>query len=57
MSLILCIAVSGATFAANAGFNVSYDGGSLPDVKTGEALRLVATSTAIELVHGKTLVV
>ena len=55
--MILCIAVSGATFAANAGFNVSYDGGSLPDVKTGEALRLVATSTAIELVHGKTLVV
>jgi len=39
VSILLCIAVPSAVFAAD-GFKVTYDGGSIPEAKTGSELRL-----------------
>jgi CxxC motif-containing protein (DUF1111 family) len=58
-ALLLCIAIPVAVFAADAqnGYKVAYDGGSLPDVKTGAGLRIVINSSAITFVKDKTEVV
>jgi len=54
-ALLLCIAIPVAIFAADAqsGYKVAYDGGSLPDVKTGTGLRLVINASTITFVRDK----
>lgn len=53
LAIALCIVMPTAAFAADAGYKVVYDGGSLQDVKSGSGMRLVFDSKQIGLVHGK----
>lgn len=57
-ALLLCIAIPVALFAADAesGFKVAYDGGSLPQVKTGAGLNLVISQSSITFMKDKTAV-
>jgi len=54
-ALLLCVAIPVAVFGADAqnGYKVAYDGGSLPDVKTGTGLRIAINSTTISFVKDK----
>ena len=54
--VILCIAIPVAMFAADAppSYKVTYDGGSLSNVKGGSDLKLYVDSTTIRLVKDKT---
>jgi len=50
----MCVAFPGATFASEtAGYKVTYDGGSVPDVKAGNGIKLVFDQTAIHLLKDK----
>lgn len=40
LSLILCVTISMAAFAAEADYKVTYDGGSLPEAKVGSSLKM-----------------
>src|SRR6266478_3454904 len=54
-ALLLCIAIPVAVFAADAqnGYKVAYDGGSLPEVKTGAGLKIIINSSTITFVKDK----
>ena len=56
LALLLCIVIPATVFAADAetGYKVAYDGGTLPDIKTGAGLRIVINSTTISFVKDKT---
>jgi len=54
IALMLCVTVS--SLAADAGYKVAYDGGSLPNVKSGADLRLVIESDQIRVMNNKALV-
>src|SRR5712692_3686847 len=58
-AVILCIAVPVALFAADAqpSYKVTYDGGSLSNIKGGSGLRLYVDSTAVRFVKDKTEIV
>jgi hypothetical protein len=45
--------ISGEAFAAEDGYKVIYDGGSIPDVKTGNDLRLFIESKAVRFATNK----
>ena len=51
VSSVLCFALPVATFAAESqvGYSVTYSGGSLPDVKGGEGLKLYLDATRVRL--------
>jgi len=54
--VVLCIALPLAAVAAEKqqpSYKVTYDGGSLPDVKAGSPLKLYIDSTGIRLVRDK----
>lgn len=55
VAAVLCVSMSVMVFAADAqnGYKVSYDGGSLSDVKAGSGIKLVINSSAITFVKGK----
>lgn len=53
LTIALCVLIPTAAFAADAGYKVVYDGGSLPDVKSGSGMRLVFDSKQLGLVYGK----
>ena len=53
LAIALCVVIPTAAFAADAGYKVVYDGGSLQDVKSGSGMRLVFDSKQIGLVRGK----
>lgn len=58
VAVLLCVAIPLVTFASEAqGFKVTYDGGSLGDVKTGSSLKLHIDGNTIKFVNGKTEVV
>lgn len=54
-ALLLCIAVPFAMFAADAqnSYKVAYDGGTIPDVKTGAGLRLAINTSTITFMKDK----
>lgn len=54
-ALVLCVAIPIAMVASDAqnGYKVAYDGGTLPDVKTGAGLRIVINSSTISFVKDK----
>jgi hypothetical protein len=56
IAILLCIAVPLTTFAAD-GYKVAYDGGSLPEVKTGSELRLFIEQDRIRFMRKKAEVV
>jgi len=53
LTVTLCVLMPMAAFAADSGYKVVYDGGSLPDVKSGSGMRLILDSKQISLVYGK----
>jgi len=55
ISLILCVSLPCVTLAAenNSFQNITYDGGSLPNVKPGNDLRLYINSTNVRFVKNK----
>ena len=57
LALILCFVVPLTVFAAEAGYKVSYDGGSITNEKAGTGMRLVIESKQIRLIKDKTEVV
>jgi CxxC motif-containing protein (DUF1111 family) len=44
-------------FAGDAGYKISYDGGSIPDTKAGTGMKLMIESNQIRLVKDKTDVI
>ena len=55
MAMLLCVVVPVTAFAAESGHKVTYDGGSLPDIKAGKALRLYVDSNQIRIAQGKAI--
>jgi hypothetical protein len=53
LTLLLCITVPNAAMAADNGYKVAYDGGSLGSLKTGTSLRLFIEAGQIRLAKGK----
>ena len=53
LATILSIAMPIAMFAADNGYKVKYDGGSVPDVKAGTNLRLYIETSQIRFVRDK----
>ena len=54
LAMLLCIIVPTAVFAADNGHRVTWDGGSLPNLKTGVGLKLYIDSDKIRLMKDKT---
>jgi len=54
LALVLCIVTPIAMFAADNGYKVTYDGGSLTDTKSGTGIKLYIESNQIRLVKDKT---
>jgi hypothetical protein len=46
-----------SVIAADSGYKVTYDGGSIPDIKAGTGLRLYIESNQLSLVSNKTVVI
>ena len=57
LALALCILFPIAAFAADNGYKVKYDGGSVPGLKTGTELKLYIDSSRLRLTLDKTDVI
>jgi hypothetical protein len=57
LATFLCIAIPISTFAADSGYKVAYDGGSLPDAKAGTGMKLYIDADRIRIMKDKTEVV
>lgn len=53
LATILCFAMPAALFAADDGYKVEYDGGSVPNIKSGTDLRLHIDANQIRFAKGK----
>jgi len=49
LAAVLCIAIPLAMFAAENGYKVTYDGGSLPDTKAGTGVKIYIEANQIRL--------
>jgi len=57
-AMMLCLLVPISVIAADSGgYKVTYDGGSIPDIKAGTGLRLYIESKQLSLVGNKTVVI
>jgi CxxC motif-containing protein (DUF1111 family) len=54
VAIFLCIAIPFMAFAGENSYKVTYDGGSLPDLKAGTGLKLLIESNQVRLVKDKT---
>ncbi|HKM86378.1 MAG TPA: hypothetical protein VJW96_09230 [Terriglobales bacterium] len=54
MAVLLCIAIPMMAFAGDNSYKVTYDGGSLPDIKSGTGVKLYIEANDIRLVKDKT---
>lgn len=54
LAVLLCIAIPVVVFAGDNSYKVSYDGGSIPDVKAGTGLKMFIEQNQIRLVKDKT---
>ncbi len=52
LAILLCAVIPGILFADD-GYKVAYDGGSIPDVKSGTGMKLVFDSSQIRLIKNK----
>ena len=57
LALVLCVAMPMTVFAADNGYKVTYDGGSIADVKAGTGMKLFIDSNQVRLVKDKGAVV
>lgn len=56
LAVFLCLAIPFSVFAAESGYHVTYDGGSLPDIKAGSGMHLSLTQDKVRFVQdGKEL--
>jgi hypothetical protein len=53
LAAVLCVAVPIAMLAADNSYKVAYDGGSVPDIKSGTDVKLYFDSNQIRLVKDK----
>jgi len=53
----LCVIFPIFLFAGDNGYKVAYDGGSVPNIKTGTGLKLYIDSNQVRLVNNKTDVI
>jgi hypothetical protein len=51
IAVVLCLATSIAAFASEGGYKISYDGGSITSVKSGEHMKLFMDGDHIRVVH------
>src|SRR4051794_13722065 len=56
LALLLCVVVPVTAFAAESGHKVTYDGGSIADVKSGKSLNLYIDANQIRLAKDKATV-
>jgi CxxC motif-containing protein (DUF1111 family) len=56
-AVLLCFVIPMSLFANDAGYKVIYDGGSLPDLKTGTNMHLVINGDRITFLNDKKEVV
>ncbi|HLB92071.1 MAG TPA: hypothetical protein VJK27_07010, partial [Terriglobales bacterium] len=54
IAVLLCIAIPTLSFAGDNSYKVTYDGGSLPDLKAGTGIKLYIDANQIRLVRDKT---
>ena len=54
---ILCCSLASASSAANDGYKVVYDGGSIPDIKSGSGMKLHIEQSQIRLKTDKVVLV
>jgi hypothetical protein len=57
LAVVLSIAIPISVLAGDNGYKVTYDGGSLPDVKSGMDLKLYIEGNQVRLVKDKAEVV
>jgi hypothetical protein len=57
LAMMLCILIPMVVFAADNGYKVKYDGGSVPGLKTGTELKLYIDSSRLRLTMDKTDVI
>ena len=53
LAVVLCVAIPVVGFAADNGYKVQYDGGSIPDTKSGNTLKLLIDSVQIMFIKDK----
>jgi hypothetical protein len=53
IAVLLCFLIPTAAFASDSGYKVVYDGGSLPDIKSGTGVKLYVSPDAIRISHDK----
>jgi len=53
LAVILCAVIPATALAADKGYEVVYDGGSVPAIKTGTTVRLYIDPAQIRIVNGK----
>jgi CxxC motif-containing protein (DUF1111 family) len=49
LAAVLCIAIPIAMFAADTGYKVTYDGGSLPEAKAGAGMKIYIEANQVRL--------
>jgi CxxC motif-containing protein (DUF1111 family) len=54
LAIALCVVTPIAVFAADNGYKVAYDGGSIPDLKAGVGMKLYIDAKQIRLEKDKT---
>jgi hypothetical protein len=54
LAVILCVAIPAVTWAGDNSYKVTYDGGSLPDIKSGTGVKLFIEPNQVRLVKDKT---
>src|SRR5690348_1313779 len=57
LAVLLCILLPGAIFAGDTSYKVTYDGGSVPDIKSGTGLHLYIDRDKVRLIHDGTQIV
>jgi hypothetical protein len=53
VALLLCVMFPAVTLAADAGYKIDYDGGSIPNYKAGTSMRLTIEGDHIHIMKGK----
>jgi hypothetical protein len=56
-ALVLCFAIPISIFGSENSYKVTYDGGSLPDIKAGTGTKLILEANQVRLVKDKSDVV
>lgn len=53
LAVILCLAIPISVFASENSYKVTYDGGSVPDLKTGTTVKMYIEGTNVKFMKGK----